>query len=286
MMKIRITADSICDLSPELLKEYDIDLAPLSVMVGEKEYHDGVDITPEQIFEAVDSGKKVHSAAVNVAEYEALFRRELKDADAVIHFTIGRSFSACYTNACTAAELVGNVYVVDTENLTTGTGHLVLDAADMARAGMAPEAIVEAVKKTIPNIDTSFVVSTIDYLYKGGRVTGMAAVGAKLLNIRPSIELTHGIMTPGKKFRGNVRRVLEHYITERLADPADIDISRVFVSYSRFDDPAIVAEVHAMVAEKLPGARIYDTVVGSTISVHCGPGTLGVVLKRRSAKKD
>lgn len=285
-MKVRITADSICDLSPELIKEYDIPLAPLSVMVGEEEHHDGVDISPEQIFEAVESGKRVHSAAVNVAEYEELFRRELKNADALIHFTIGRSFSACYTNACTAAEMVGNVYVVDSENLTTGTGHLVMDAVEMARKGMEPEAIVAAVKKNIPNIDTSFVVSTIDYLYRGGRVTGMAAVGAKLLNIRPSIELTNGIMTPGKKYRGNIHRVLEHYLDERLANPDDIDFSRVFISYSRFDDPGIVAEVHAIVAEKLPGAVIYETVVGGTISVHCGPGTLGLVLKRKSPKKN
>lgn len=284
-MKIKVTADSICDLSPELLKQYDIPLAPLSVLVDEAEYHDGVDITPDMIYDAVDHNKHVHSAAVNVAEYEELFRRVLKDYDAIIHFTIGSSFSACYTNACTAAEMVGgNIYVVDSENLTTGCGHLVLDACEMAAQGMEPQAIVDAVKKTIPNIDTSFVVSTIDYLYKGGRVTGMAAVGAKLLNIRPSIELANGIMQPGKKYRGNINRVLDHYIDDRLANVDDIDTSRVFISFSKWDD-GVVASVHEKVAQMLPGAKIYETMVGSTISVHCGPGTLGVVLKRKSAKK-
>jgi len=283
-MKIRITADSTCDLSPALCEAYGVTLAPLSVLVDSDAYHDGVNITPPDIFAAVEAGKNVHSGAVNVAEYEELFREQLKSCDAVIHFALGHRFSACYTNACVAATLVENVYVVDTMNLSTGCAHLVLDAVDMANQGMDPQTIVDAVKASVPLIDTSFVVNTIDYLYRGGRCSGVEALGAKLLSIRPGIEVVDGKMKPGKKYRGSVKRVMEHYVEDRLANREDLDTSRVFVNHC-YCDQEIIDAMTAKVRAMLPEATILETVAGSTIAVHCGPGTLSLGLKRKTPKE-
>lgn len=284
MMKIAVTADSTCDLSPELLSAYEVTLAPLSVLIDTKVYHDGVDVTPADIFRASDAGSKIHTAAVNEAEYEALFREKLADHDAVIHITIGSEFSTCYANACMAAEEVGHVWVVDSRNLSTGSGLLVLDAAELARSGMAPEDIAAELTRRAPLVDASFVVDKIDYLYRGGRCSGVAAVGAKLLNIKPSIEVTDGRMGVGRKYRGTFKRSLEHYVLDKLAEPDSIDNSRVFITHSPCDAEA-VAHVRALLEQHAHFAEIHETMAGCTVSTHCGPGTLGILFKRTRPKE-
>lgn len=282
-MNIRVSADSTCDLSDALCSQYGITLAPLTIMVGAEARHDGVDIHPADIFQAVEAGRKVSTAAVNQAEYEALFRTLLEDADEVIHICIGSGFSACFQNAQAAAARVGHVRVLDSRNLTTGSGHLALDAVEMARAGQSPEEIMAALARTIPLVDSSFVVSTTDYLYRGGRCTGLEAFGAKLLHIRPSIELTDGAMKPGKKYRGSFRLALEHYLQDKLSHPEDVDDSRVFITHSPCDAD-IVPFVRAEVARLIPFREVYETDAGCTVSTHCGPGTLGILFKRRHPK--
>lgn len=283
-MRIRVSADSTCDLSEALCARFDITLAPLTIMVGARAYHDGVDIHPADIFRAVEGGQKVSTAAVNQAEYETLFRRLLQNADAVIHICIGSGFSACYQNAQAAAARVENVWVLDSCNLTTGSGHLALDAVKMAREGRVPEEIMAALEKEVPLIDSSFVVSTTDYLYKGGRCSGLEAFGAKLLHIRPSIELTDGAMKPGKKYRGSFHLALEHYLKDKLANPEDIDPSRVFITHSPCD-AEIVPFVREEMQKRIPFGEVYETDAGCTVSTHCGPGTLGILFKRRQPKR-
>lgn len=282
-MNIKICADSTCDLSPEMLARLDVTLSPLSVLVDDEVFHDGLDITPASIFEASESGKTVRTTAVNTYEYEELFRACLKKYDAVIHISLSKAFSASYGNACQAAKNFTNVYVVNSRNLSTGSGLMVMDAVRMARDGMAPEDIVRALEAETSLVDASFVIEQVDYLHRGGRCSGVEAVGAKLLHIKPSIEVIDGKMAVGKKYRGSFERCLEHYVADKLADTETIDLSRVFITHSACSDE-IVALVRRLVADKAPFKEIEVTTAGCTISTHCGPGTLGILFKRTQPK--
>ena len=220
-MKIRMTADSTCDLSPELLRKYDIALAPLSVIIDGEVFHDGVDVTPRDVFRAADAGKSVRTAAVNAYEYKEFFGKQLRNCDQLVHICISSEFSTCYADACEAAAETGNVFVVDSRNLSTGSGLLALEGVEMAEKGMDGEAVAEALRGKTGLVDTSFVVRTIDYLRRGGRCSGLEALGAKMLHIRPSIVVRDGKMHPGDKYRGRYEHYLKHYIQDALAGRPD-----------------------------------------------------------------
>jgi len=280
-MKIRISSDSTCDLSPELLEKYDITIAPLSVIIDGQSYKDGVDVTPEDIFRAVDQGKKVQTAAVNQFEYEELFRKLLKDADAVIHFCISREMSSCYSDACEAAKKLGSVYVVDSRNLSTGIGLLVLEACEMAAMGQDAQEIFEAVQSRRDKVVATFTVQDIGYLYRGGRCSGLEALGAKMLRIRPEIEVNNGKMNPGKKYRGSYEHYLKHYIKDALKAVGDeVDWKRCFITHSPCED-GMAAFAANCVREYGHFREILDTTAGSTICVHCGPNTLGILFMKK-----
>ena len=280
-MKIKITADSTCDLTPELIKEHDITITPLHVTCGEGAFLDGVDITPDELYEKIRAaGKLGATAAVNVQEYIDVFSAALKDHDAVVHFTISASMSACYQNACLAAEELGNVYVVDSKNLSTGIGHLVLDACEMAEQGVDPAEIKRVLDARREKLDVSFVVDTLEYLRKGGRCTALAAMGANLLKLHPCIFVKDGAMGVGKKYRGKLSECLAAYVKDRLADPDTVDPRRIFITDSGVSEDiraAVEEEVRALV----PFEEIIHTRAGCTVSCHCGPGTLGILFYRK-----
>jgi DegV family protein with EDD domain len=280
---VKITADSTCDLSPEILERLNITLAPLYTLADDETFHDGVDITPADVFTFVASGRRVRTAAVNQFDYERLFERYAKEYEAIIHINIGASFSACYNNARLAAEGFDNVFVVDSQSLSSGSGHLVMDAAEMAQGGASAEEIVRALHETIPRVDASFVIESLDYLRRGGRCSGLEAVGARLLQIKPCIEVVRGEMKVGKKYRGSFDHCLEKYVRDRLAGRDDIDLSRVFITH-----PACTAEtvqkVRALIQSIAPFREIIETPAGCTVACHCGPATLGILYKRTSAK--
>ncbi len=279
-MKIRISSDSTCDLSPELLEKYDITIAPLSVIIDGQSYKDGMDVTPEDIFRAVDQGKKVQTAAVNQFEYEELFKDLLKDADAVIHFCISREMSSCYSDACEAAKKLGSVYVVDSRNLSTGIGLLVLEACEMAAMGQDAQEVFEAVQSRRDKVVATFTVQDIGYLYRGGRCSGLEALGAKMLRIRPEIEVNNGKMNPGKKYRGSYEHYLKHYIRDVLKETEDIDYKRVFITHSPCEEG--MADFAAECVKEYGHFReILDTTAGGTICVHCGPNTLGILFMKK-----
>lgn len=279
-MKIRISSDSTCDLSQELLEKYDITIAPLSVIIDGQSYKDGVDVTPEDIFRAVDQGKKVQTAAVNQFEYEELFRKLLKDADAVIHFCISREMSSCYSDACEAAKKLGSVYVVDSRNLSTGIGLLVLEACEMAAMGQDAQEVFEAVQSRRDKVVSTFTVQDIGYLYRGGRCSGLEALGAKMLRIRPEIEVNNGKMNPGKKYRGSYEHYLKHYIRDVLKETEDIDYKRIFITHSPCEEG--MADFAAECVKEYGHFReILDTTAGGTICVHCGPNTLGILFMKK-----
>lgn len=278
---IKITADSTCNLSPEILKSMDITIVPLHVEVDGKDYLDGVNITPTDIFRYVgEEGKTCKTAAVNVYEYTTFFTEYAPKYDAIIHINIGSDFSSCYQNAKIAAQQFENVYVIDSRNLSTGSGHLVYDAAKLAQQGMTAEAIMKHLENTIAKVDASFVIDRMDYLHKGGRCSGIEALGATLLKIKPSIEVVDGKMKVGKKYRGNFDRCLENYVKDRLSDPTDIDTSRIFITHSQCA-PETVAKAKQIVQQYVQFDEVIETSAGCTISSHCGPNTLGILYKRR-----
>ena len=280
-MKIKISSDSTCDLSAELVERYDVHIVPLSVSKDGVFYRDGLEITPQDIFDHVSSGGGVCStAAVNMDEYQHIFEGLSRDYDAVIHFTISSELSCCYQNACLAAQEVPGVYVIDAENLSTGIGQLVLEASIMAREGAAPEEIVEKINTMKKKLDVSFVIDTLEYLYKGGRCSSLAALGANLLSLKPCIEVVDGKMRVGKKYRGSLEKCLEKYIRERLADVDSLDLHRIFVTHSNMDQ-ATVDRIQAVVESCAPFEEILQTKAGCTISCHCGPNCLGILFFRK-----
>lgn len=276
-MSIKITADSTCDLSPELLERFGVTLMPLYVQKGEGTYRDGVDITPDDIFAHVASGGALcKTAAPNIADFTALFSELSGQYDAVIHITISAEFSSSYQNACVAAEEFDNVYVVDSRNLSTGQGHIVCEAAEMAASGADAQTIVEAMRDLALRVDASFLVDRLDYLYKGGRCSAVAALGANLLHLRPCIEVRGGKMGVAKKYRGAFARCIADYARERLTGADDIVPGRIFVTHTPCT-PETVAAAHEAVRQYGHFAEVHETTAGCTISCHCGPSTLGIL---------
>ena len=279
-MRVKLTADSTCDLSPELIRKYGIGIAPLSVIIDGEVFHDGVDVTPRDIFRAVDAGKSVRTAAVNAYEYREFFTDQLQDCDQIVHVCISSEFSTCYNDAVEAASHLENVYVVDSRNLSTGSGLLVLEGADMAAGGTDGEKIAETLRERTGLVDASFTVHSIDYLRRGGRCSGLEALGAKLLHIRPSIVVKDGKMHPGEKYRGRYEHYLKHYIADTLADDSSIDFSRVFITHSPSEEGLVRFAIDTVKSYGL-FREVLETMAGCTVCTHCGPDTLGVLFMRK-----
>ena len=280
--KVRITCDSTCDLSPELLKEYGISVCPLCVTMDEDAFRDGIDATPEDIYAFFDrTGRLAKSTAVNIADYADFFNDNLDEDTELVHFIISSEMSTTYRNACLAAEEVGNVYPVDTRNLSTGSGLLVLKACEMAKNGMSAEEIIAEIDKIKPCVDASFVIDSLEYLHKGGRCSALSALGANLLKLKPCIEVVDGSMGVGKKYRGKFELTLNEYVADRLANIDDLDLSRVFVTHAGVD-PETVNTVAEAVKATAPFKEVLITRAGCTISAHCGRNTLGVLFIRKS----
>ena len=280
-MRIRVTSDSTCDLSPELIEQYQIAISPLYVVLDGKSYKDTIEITPDKVYEYVERTKKVGStAALNVSDYLSFFREHLQGYDAIIHFTISSEMSSCYQNACIAAEEFQNVYVIDSRNLSTGIGHLVLDAAEMAAEGKNPKEIVDILNERKKKLDVSFVIDTLKYLALGGRCSSVVALGANLLNLKPTIIVKDGKMVVGKKYRMSLDRALLRCVIDQLGDLDTVDTRRIFVTDSGISDERWQS-VEKLLKETLPFEKIYHTRAGCTVSNHCGPNTLGILFYRK-----
>lgn len=280
-MKLIISSDSTCDLSKEYIKEHNIGILPLVVVKDGESYKDGIEITPEVIFEHVNAGGALCStSAGNVNDYMELFEGYKKDYDAVIHISLGSGFSSSHQNACIAAEEFENVYVVDSMNLSTGHGLVVVEAVKMAEKGMQPKEIYDALNELTPRIEASFVLDRLDYMVKGGRCSAVAALGASLLQLKPCIEVVDGKMGVCKKYRGSYEKALGNYVKDRLMDRDDIDMERIFVTHTE-TPKEVVESVIANVKEYKNFDILEETVAGCTISCHCGPNTLGVLFIRK-----
>ena len=280
-MKIKILADSTCDLPYPLLQSNDISLVPLTVVKGEEQYKDGITITSQDIFDHVAAGGSLCStAAVSIGEYEEKFEEFSKDYDGIIVINIGSGFSACHQNARLAAEDYPNVRCIDTQNLSTGQGLVAMEARRLAEQGLDLDTIAEKLTAYSEKIESSFLVDKLDYLVKGGRCSSAAALGANLLNLKPCIEVKDNKMAVGKKYRGNFGKSLVTYVKERLEGRSDIDEGSVLITFAGVDEQ-ILEDVTAAIQEYGNFQNIYRANTGCTVSCHCGPGTLGIMFARK-----
>lgn len=277
MRPVRIFVDSTADLSPELLEKYHITLMPLYVTLGDTTYKDFVEVNATDIFDYCAKNKALpKTAAVSVSDYLDAFRPVVEDGYDIVHFTICSDMSSCYQNACLAAEQLGHVWVIDSRNLSTGIGQLALAAAELSEQGKSADEIFDEVSSLIPRLDVSFVLSSLDFLHKGGRCSGVAALGANVLKLKPCIEVSGGKMVVGKKYRGNYEKCVHEYIKDRLEGHTDIDLHRIFFTYTAVE-PELIAALKKEIASYLPFEEILLTEAGSTISGHCGPCCLGIL---------
>lgn len=279
--KTVIASDSTCDLSPELIQRYQVKILPLGVNLGSQQYRDGVDVTPHDIYEHyAKTGELPKTSAVNIAECDNFFRQHTADGSAMVFFTISSQMSSTCSNASIAAVGHGQVYVVDTGNLSTGSGLLVIAACEMAEKGMPADQIARECEALAKRIDASFVVDDLEFLHKGGRCSAVEAFGANLLQLKPCIVVRDGRMGVSKKYRGKFPSVLKKYISEQLHDPAAIEMDRVFITHAGCDEE-LVRQCVQQVREAAPFREVLVTQAGCTISSHCGRNTLGVLFIRK-----
>ena len=285
-MNIRITADSTCDLSPDYIEKHRIVIVPLTVTMGGRDYVDGRGIAPDDIFRHVSAGGDLpKTAAVNAADYRAVWEALLAEdgCDAILHFNISSDFSSCHENAAAAAQHLDGgrtVRVVDSRNLSSGIALVLAEAVDMIEAGCDDiDALVRHCADIIPKVDASFIIDRLDYLYKGGRCSMVAMLGANLLHLRPCIEVVDGKMIVGRKFRGAYSRCLKQYVEDRLREPDRVDGKRIFITHtgvSREDFELVKAEVLA----RKPFREVIEVRAGCSITSHCGENTLGILFNR------
>jgi len=280
-MKIKILSDSTCDLSRALVEANDITIIPLTVIKDGHSFKDGVTITPAEIFAHVANGGDLcTTTANNMGEYDDFYSKYSKEYDGVIHITLGSGFSSCYQNACLAAEEYSNIRVIDSMNLSTGQGLVVLEACRLAKEAEDLDALAEQLRGFATRVEASFLLDQLKYMVKGGRCSSAAALGANLLNLKPCIEVKGGKMSVVKKYRGNYARCLANYVKDRLDGREDLDDTNLFVTCTPVTDECYQA-VKDAVAQYGKFKNVYETEAGCTVSCHCGPGTLGVLFVRK-----
>ncbi len=278
MGKIKIFGDSTCDLPREILDRFDLEVMPLPVMIGDRQCLDGVDAAPEDIYKYYETtGKMSKTSAPNVNDYEEFWKPWVEQGYEVIHFHISGDISSTYSFACMAASELGHVYPIDSRVLSTGIGLLMLEAADLRDEGKSAREIADVMNKRKEKCQTSFLVDVIEYLWKGGRCSSVAALGANVLKLKPRIDLVDGKMISTKKYRGKTERCFAAYADDLLAGREDIKPDRIFVTHSGIDQKIIDLMVSKVKEHQPEVKEIFVTKAGCTISCHCGPGTLGIL---------
>ena len=282
-MKIKITADSTADLTPELYKAYDIDCLPLYLVKGGEPFKDGLEITPDDIYAHVDGGGQIPStAAISVADYINYFTPLLEEYDAIIHINIATGYSACHQNCNIAVQEMGTdrIFPVDSHNLSLGSGILALMARHYAEQGLSPQEIVAKLESDREKrVEFDFVLETLSYLHKGGRCSSVAALGANLLRLHPCIKVSTE-MNVGKKYRGSMPKVWDQWIRDRMAEPDTIDPEWLLLVYTS-DTMEDVDEAIALCKSLVPFRNVALTRAGCTVTSHSGPHTLGMAFLRK-----
>lgn len=279
--KVILFADSSIDLSQELRDRYDVHTVPIHVVLDDKTYEDGVDITTEEVFEHYYKTKQLpKTAAINVTEIVTALKPYVDDGYEVVYISLGSALSSSFRNSCLASEeLGGKVFPVDSCSLSTGAGLLAIEAAERIKAGMSAKQVAEEVTALNQKNRASFVLDTLEFLRAGGRCSALAAFGANLLGLKPSIKVfndQNGSMGVGKKYRGKYEKIVFDYIDDTLAEYDNIKTDRAFVTYSAMDND-MEKKVYDYVVKKGIFKEVFLTRASGTISSHCGPNTLGIL---------
>ena len=279
-MSVKIIADSTCDLSKELLEKYEISILPLHIVLGDKEYKDGLEILPDEIYAWSDANKEApKTSAASISDTMELFETNLKNHDEIVCFSISGQMSTTVNVMRMAAEELDaedKIHIIDSENLSTGGGLLVIEAAIMASAGKSGKEIVNAIEQLKSQVRASFIVDTLTFLHRGGRCSGVAALAGGALKLHPKIVVENGGMKPDKKYRGKMSSAILTYAKELEPQLKDAKTDRVFITHSGCTDE-IIQNIYEFVKELNHFDEILITRAGGVISSHCGPGTLGVL---------
>lgn len=277
---IRIFSDSTCDLSKELAERYDITILPLHILLGEDEFLDGVNITPDEIYKWSDEHKTTpKTSAVSIEDVMKATKPYLDQGDEIIAFSISDEMSTSGNVMHMAAaelEAEDRFHVVNSANLSTGIGLLVIEAAIMTKEGKTAQEILAKMEELKPFVRASFVVDTLTYLYRGGRCSGLAALAGGALKLHPQIVVVDGVMKPAKKYRGNILRATMDYVKDMESAILNAHKDRVFITHSG-SDPKVVQEVYDYLESLHYFDEICITRAGGVVSSHCGYGTLGVL---------
>lgn len=272
-----ITADSTCDLSQELVERYDIKIIPLTVTLGEESFLDGAGFTPADLYKRYRAdGTLPKTSAVGIQEFLDFFGPMTEAGYEVVHLDISADLSATFQNAQLAAQELGGVYPVDSRMLSTGVGLLAIEAADCRDKGMSAAEIAGHLNSLTDKVDTSFVLDTLEFMWKGGRCSGVAALGANLLKLKPALEMKDGKLGVYKKYRGSMKNVYKQYIRERL-EGKKVRPGHVFITESGEIEPETIKELEETIRACIEVKEIHHTLAGCTVSSHCGPKTMGVL---------
>ena len=279
-MKVKITMDSTADAPKEFLESYGISYLPLIVNLGDDERLDTVNITANDITEYVSKTKKLpKTAARSVEDVKEFFKQFLDEGyDEIVHISISSELSCIYKNVVTAAfELCQDkIHIVDGKNLSTGTTLLALHASELAQSGMSGKEIAKIESRRAYNVQTSFVVDTLEYLHKGGRCSMIAMFGANLLKLRPTLQLIDGKIVPTEKYRGKMNVVLTKYIDATLEKYNNPDKTRCFITHSNADQEMVDSLVEYVKSKNI-FKEVIETKANSTVFTHCGQGTVGIL---------
>lgn len=280
-MGVKIFSDSTCDLGEELCKRYSVTIIPLCIIMGDKSYYDGEGLGQKEIFKWADENKTTpKTAAITTERLEEAVTPVLDAGDDVILFTISSGMSSTFNLASIYSEDngKGHMHVIDSANLSTGIGLLVIKAAEMAAEGKSAEEIVKEIEALIPQVRASFVIDTLTYLSRGGRCSSVTALLAGTLKLHPEIVVKDGAMGVNKKYRGSLGNAVMKYATDLEEALLDADHDRVFITHTvRDSERAIVDEVRKYLESLGVFKEILETKAGGVISSHCGPGTLGIL---------
>ena len=272
-----ITADSTCDLSPELCSRFQIQVIPLTITLGEATFLDGESFTPADMYARYrEDGTLPKTSAPSVQSFLDFFRPFVEQGFEVVHLDISSELSGSFNAARLAASELNGVYVIDSMMLSTGVGLLAIEAAECRDQGTSAFDIAVHLSDLRSKVSTSFVLDTLEFMWKGGRCTGVTAFGANLLKIKPGLEMRNGKLEVCKKYRGNINHVYQQYITERLSGKK-VRPGHVFLTESGEVDPAVLKDLEVLVKQLTGCKEIHHTVAGCTVSSHCGPKTLGVL---------
>lgn len=283
MKEIMITADSTCDLPKNLIKKNNITIIPLSILLGENSFLDGVDVFPDDIYSYVEKNNVLpKTAAVTPSQYYEVFEKYVNEGKAVVHIGLSSAISSSYQNACIAASDLDDVYCVDSKSLCMAMGLLVLKACDFRAKGFDAKKIYNRVNSLVPKVSTTFVLNNLEYLHKGGRCSGVAKFSANVLGIKPSIAVDgDGKLDVAKKYRGKMDFVYKQYINDCLRDANKIDPSRIVIANSGGISPEIISFAKGVIEGKNRFAEVITADAGCTISSHCGPKTFAIFYIRK-----